>query len=302
MLDIELKATEPNAAPPSLVTWSGRLLVGGGLAASAIAHIAVGSAVLFASPRLFATVPEQAITVDIVSSKELDQASDQPAKPAADGVTPDTNSASEALQSSADQATTPASTTPTQSWPQSPQSRSSAPTLDANMPAPDPHPVDTAATTPAATDPAASIVPDPSTMVDLLHLPVQVADTASEAPPTETAAKLSAAEIAQFKGYLKKCWAPSLGAPENNQLRAVVRVVLGPDGRLKAKPALLAASASVYGPALVDSVMKALARCQPYTTLPAEKYEEWKVLDLNFSQDDISAVKPSSNTPGSPKG
>jgi hypothetical protein len=137
-------------------------------------------------------------------------------------------------------------------------------------------------------------VPDPATIVEMLHLPVQLG-TGSEAPPSENAAKLSSDEIAGFKEHLKKCWIPPAGVPDVKKLKAVIRVSLSPDGQLMGKPALLAASASLSGPALVESAMRALAECQPYTVLPAQKYKEWKLLDLNFSQDDILDVSSSQN-------
>jgi hypothetical protein len=33
--------------------------------------------------------------------------------------------------------------------------------------------------------------------------------------------------------------------------------------------------------------MKALQACQPYAMLPADRYREWKVLDLNFTPQDF---------------
>jgi hypothetical protein len=33
--------------------------------------------------------------------------------------------------------------------------------------------------------------------------------------------------------------------------------------------------------------MDALQACQPYTMLPADKYKEWKVLDLPFTPQDF---------------
>jgi hypothetical protein len=142
---------------------------------------------------------------------------------------------------------------------------------------------------------AEEAVPDPATIVEMLHLPVQIGSAGSEAPPSENAAKLSSDEIAEFKEHLKKCWAPPAGVPDIKKLKAVIRVSLRPDGQLMGKPALLAASASLSGPALVESAMRALAQCQPYTILPAQKYKEWKLLDLNFSQDDILDVSSSQN-------
>jgi hypothetical protein len=39
----------------------------------------------------------------------------------------------------------------------------------------------------------------------------------------------------------------------------------------------------------MQSVLRALEACQPYLMLPADRYGEWKVLDLSFTPQDFSA-------------
>src|SRR5262249_51288970 len=123
-------------------------------------------------------------------------------------------------------------------------------------------------------------------------------------PPSDSAARLSASEVAAFKAHLDTCWAkPSIAS--DSKPHVAVRIALAPDGRLRGSPEILAVSSasSVDGPALVQSVMHALTQCQPYNSLPAAKYKEWKVLDLNFSQDAISDVSSSrNNVTAGPKG
>ena len=62
-----------------------------------------------------------------------------------------------------------------------------------------------------------------------------------------------------------------------------------PDGKLAAEPILIEASASAKGPALMQSAIAALEACQPYAMLPADRYGEWKVLDLSFTPQDFWA-------------
>src|SRR6266540_285583 len=101
--------------------------------------------------------------------------------------------------------------------------------------------------------------------------------------PADTAAKLSREEIAAFQTHLQKCWNPPAGVAGAQKLRAVLRVALQPDGALTKEPLLIRASASAHGPALVETATRALQKCQPFTFLPADKYQEWKLLDLSFS-------------------
>ena len=68
---------------------------------------------------------------------------------------------------------------------------------------------------------------------------------------------------------------------------AITFVAFLPDGRLGKEPLLIEASASEKGPALMQSAMKALTNCQPYTMLSADRYNEWRMLDLAFTPKDF---------------
>lgn len=39
---------------------------------------------------------------------------------------------------------------------------------------------------------------------------------------------------------------------------------------------------------VLQNAIAGLKQCQPYTMLPADRYGEWKVLDLNFTPKDFS--------------
>ena len=70
--------------------------------------------------------------------------------------------------------------------------------------------------------------------------------------------------------------------------RVVLRVSLRPNGALATEPMLIEASASRDGPAVLAAAKRALKECQPFAFLPAEKYKEWKVLDLSFTPRDMA--------------
>ena len=53
---------------------------------------------------------------------------------------------------------------------------------------------------------------------------------------------------------------------------------------------LIEASASMKGPLLMQGAIKALQACQPYAMLPADRYGEWKVLDLSFTPHDFGGA------------
>ena len=67
----------------------------------------------------------------------------------------------------------------------------------------------------------------------------------------------------------------------------VIRIALKPDGTLAGQPTLIEASASPKGPALLQSLFAGLAKCQPFNMLPADKYREWRTLDIRFTPQDL---------------
>ncbi|HWM45742.1 MAG TPA: hypothetical protein VNR11_02390 [Xanthobacteraceae bacterium] len=104
----------------------------------------------------------------------------------------------------------------------------------------------------------------------------------------EVKADLRASEMAAFKAHLKKCWTLPPGYSESQQVKVVVRVALRPDGRLAADPEAIEVTPAKLGGPLWINAKAALLKCQPYTMLPADKYKEWRVLDINFSPDQMA--------------
>ena len=102
-------------------------------------------------------------------------------------------------------------------------------------------------------------------------------------------ANLKAEDIAALRARLKDCAIlPKSVAPSDN-VRIVLRIALTPNGRLAQEPLLIEASASAKGPVLMRSAMDALEKCQPYTMLPADRYNEWRMLDLSFTPKDFKS-------------
>ena len=76
----------------------------------------------------------------------------------------------------------------------------------------------------------------------------------------------------------------------SDKIAIKLRVLMSRDGRLAADPMLIEASASAKGPLLMQSAIVALKACQPYAMLPADKYREWRVLDLTFTPQDFTGA------------
>lgn len=101
------------------------------------------------------------------------------------------------------------------------------------------------------------------------------------------AANIKVEDAAAMRAHLKTCSILPKSVSPSDNVRIVLRVALSPDGRLAKEPLLIEASASAKGPALMRSAMDALEKCQPYAMLPADRYNEWRMLDLSFTPKDF---------------
>jgi hypothetical protein len=102
-------------------------------------------------------------------------------------------------------------------------------------------------------------------------------------------ANISSSVIAEFRRHLKSCSKlPATIAPSDH-LMIKLRVLMATDGRLAADPLVAGGSANPKALDLLKSAIEALKACQPYTMLPADRYGEWKVLDLDFTPRDFTS-------------
>lgn len=102
--------------------------------------------------------------------------------------------------------------------------------------------------------------------------------------PAIDKASIASGDIAAFHDHLKTCSTLPAGVNVTDNVRAVLRVFLKPDGTLAAPPQpIRIEGVSRGGGELYQSVVAALRKCQPYNMLPPDKYDEWKVFDLSFT-------------------
>jgi hypothetical protein len=268
-----------------------RLLIRSGTALSIITHLAVLTVGLgYAGVRPFETVPTEAIAVDLVSPDEVKQAVKE--------ATPKTPPPLEIPDLSAkDQsAPPPAPAAPPQSQQQPAQQAPApqpGPKADTRQAAVQPQPA--AASQPPPPQPASpwlpslagAAQPDVSVKYQVnLGLPVPGPGNDFDAAAM-SAAKVETSDIAKFRDHLKTCSILPAGVAPTDKVRIVIRAAFIPDGNLRTAPILIEASASAKGPLLMQAAIKALQECQPYAVLPADKYDEWKVLDLSFTPQDF---------------
>lgn len=105
------------------------------------------------------------------------------------------------------------------------------------------------------------------------------------APPAADidVAEMTLSEIDSFRVQMKKCWSFPAGARAGDDLAVIVRVSLTPNGMVSDGPVVVNRNqlTDPFFRAAAESVLRAIRRCQPYQ-MPAEKYERWRDLELNF--------------------
>ena len=281
------------------------------ITASAVAHLSVLALVfLFTEVHPFGVVTAEPIAVDIVTPDEVPaREPDPPPPPLAQTPSLDASSQAKSEAASAPQPSKPPpGQQPANAAPQ-PQAASSAsrsnrkeiaavqPQPQPQPPAPSPPPAQAAAPTPAYTPPEPDLTLKYHVMLGLpedLPLPAKPAGSGDKSgdgidATASTAADVASSVVAEFRRHLKTCSKLPASVGPSDTVIIKLRVLMRPDGRLAREPILIEASASAKGPLLMQSAISALQACQPYAMLPADRYGEWKVLDLSFSPRDFSA-------------
>lgn len=102
------------------------------------------------------------------------------------------------------------------------------------------------------------------------------------------AADVAPGVLTEFRRHLKSCSKLPASVQRTDHIVVKLRVFLTQDGRLAAEPAIGGGSANVKAIELLQGAIAALKQCQPYGMLPADRYGEWMVLDLDFTPKDFS--------------
>jgi hypothetical protein len=250
---------------------------------SAIVHLSlVACVVIYTEVRPFRSAAEKTVPVDVIIADEKkpeplptpEPSPDLPAKPAA-----------------AAPAAPPAASLPP------PQQASRANRLEA-LAQPQPQ-APVPAGTPAPSASRGYTPPEPDLTIKyhvMLGLPedmpagVSAGDRRGEGGDTGPASdNLASSMVDALRRHLRTCSKlPAALSPSDNVV-VKLRVQMTPDGRLAAEPALIEGTASMKGVQLMQGAVAALTACQPYAMLPADRYGEWKVLDLSFTPHDFNS-------------
>jgi len=277
-------------APPG--RWRLAGVVAGGLAVSAAIHLALVGTVLILGTRGGGPEPVKAVPVDVITPDQL-AAMEKP--------DPQPNPPPPAPPSIPDVGSQPQQ--PAQAPPPAQSAAAPLPPAPPSLPPPPPSPPMSDAFAPPFAPPAAPATsappaPPPASspgqaaqLAQLLGLPPPIAGV-SGGPPSEYKANLTDGEIAGFAAHVQGCWTAPPASVKASKITVFIRVRLRRDGSLAAAPEPLGGSASMQALTLLRNSLDALKKCPAYTALPADKYDEWRVLDLHFTPNGISTATP----------
>ena len=116
----------------------------------------------------------------------------------------------------------------------------------------------------------------------------KAADTPPEAKKethgqsTGTEMTMSVNEIDALRAKIAQCWSPPSGGLGAEHIVVRLRMQLNEDGSLVGYPSVENGGGSGFFQAAADSAVRAVYQCQPYSSLPADKYAVWRDLILNF--------------------
>jgi len=265
-----------------------------GVTVSAIAHVSVlALVILFSQVHPFGAGTDEPIAVDLVTPDQVDQKPE----PAPTPQTPFPDF-SQLTKPETPQTTAPSPPAAPQAAAPSPQPQATRPNRQeaAGPPQPQPSPPAPSATAALGYTPAQ---PDITVKYHVMlglpeDLPPPAAGSEKKSDDgfdatASSAADISSSLIAEFRRHLKTCSKLPASVAPSDKLIVKLRVLMTPDGRLAADPLVGGGSANPKALDLLRSAMDALRACQPYAMLPADRYGEWKVLDLNFTPQDFSS-------------
>lgn len=113
------------------------------------------------------------------------------------------------------------------------------------------------------------------------QMPSQAPATLGVATGTQ-GARMTQSEIDALRAQITRCWVIPTGWTTPREVTVSVRFQLNQDGTVAGMPEVVEYPASQYGPVAGDNAIRAVMQCGPYA-LPAEKYEQWKDVQLRFS-------------------
>ena len=126
----------------------------------------------------------------------------------------------------------------------------------------------------------------PAEPTDVTGTPLRAAFNSQGADQAQAATMLEA-----LRARISQCWSVPAGVRDGDQLLIRLQIGFNPDGSLTSEPALLNTSSHPAFGAAVRSATAAIVGCAPYgDILPADKYDQWKSIIVNFDPSQMLAT------------
>lgn len=127
--------------------------------------------------------------------------------------------------------------------------------------------------------------------------PLDTSDLASKiaaaAPKSAKIDPRAAATLAQaIQSQVAPCWNPPIGGADVKKMTVLIRADFGKDGRVLGVPSVVSqtgvtAGNSDYARAFAETAKRAVLRCSPLK-LPANMYDLWKSVEINFDPESMA--------------
>ncbi len=98
--------------------------------------------------------------------------------------------------------------------------------------------------------------------------------------------RAAAAIAAAIRAQVTPCWNLPVGAATAGKVTALLHIDINRDGSIAGRPAVVSqtgvtGSNADYARAFAETARRAVLRCSPLK-LPADQYDQWKAVEINF--------------------
>ncbi|WP_315812847.1 hypothetical protein [Bradyrhizobium sp. SZCCHNR2028] len=274
-----------------------------GIAASVLAHLLIaGGVVVSTTVRPYEIARTDEVAVDIVDADDPQKTPEPVSTPS---PSPELTLPQPAPSPSPAAAAPPPAPEPAQPPVQEAKEMPKPPSPSPAQPQPSPMPPSKAVKTvakplpPPVPAPAPSYVPpEPDITVKygvMLGLPEPLSplppaigpDDAKDAGPAATTNLAANLETA-LRQRVRSCARLSASMSPSDRVMVRLRFAMTPDGRLATEPEVREVIAPLKAAQLKESAVEALNACQPYSMLPRDRYDEWKVIEMSFTPQDFT--------------
>lgn len=274
------------------------------------AALLAGVLLFLSNPKPYASTPEPAIEVDVVTPEEAklpeQKPEEKPQEKAEESILPSAQSTASASSANSPppqqaasapqnpaqpQSNAQAQPRPEQQAQQQSPSQQQQPPSQQSQQQPNQQPAPQQAPPPPEAQQSADQTPPRASRFEEVASQLRYGsrfanNTDFDAKATEQA-DLTGDQISNFKAKLKGCWRLDPKVANTSRAHVVLRVQLNIDGRVTGEPSLIEASASADGPAVMRAAMTAVTQCAPFD-LPRDRYQQWRVMDIRFTPAEMS--------------